>query len=469
MTYPAADTTHSVSELCDGIHALLAEAFPSLWVAGEVQRVRRSQRGHLYFELVEKGAGDEVAAKLDAVIWRTDLERISRLLAASGQSIAEGVDLRCRAGVDFYPPGGRLQLVVREVDPLATLGLLERRRQQTLAELAAAGLLDKNRGLALPDLPLEVALVTSHGSAAYHDFLSTLRESGYGFRVLFVHASVQGKNAEREIASALAALAGSGARLACAVLVRGGGSRSDLAVFDSREVALAVAGAPFPVVTGLGHEIDQAIADRVAHTAVKTPTKAAELLVEMVARAEQGLAALAGGLKSAALLPLDRGRHRLALAEHGVTRARHRLALAGSRLAELHRSLGRAGLVLLRTAAHRRRALAERLRDASPRLLDRRDGEPRLAAARLASASRGQLRAASRVLSGLERLCLELGPGRTLRRGFTITRTAGGALIRSPAALEAGERIVTETAGGTLASRVESALAQAAGVEARAV
>lgn len=454
MTYAAAEFTHSVSELCEEIHTLLAESFPSAWVAGEVQRVRRSQRGHLYFELAEKGAGDEIAAKLDAVIWRTDLERISRLLAASGQSISEGVDLRCRAAVDFYPPGGRLQLVVREVDPLASLGLLERRRRQTLAELAAAGVLDQNRGLSLPDLPLEIALVTSQGSAAYHDFLTTLRESGYGFRVLFVHASVQGKSAEREIASALASLAGSG--VACAVLIRGGGSRSDLAVFDSREVAFAVARAPFPVLTGLGHEIDQAITDRVAHTAARTPTKAAELLVELVGRAERRLSELQGGLRSAALLPLDRGRHRLALAEHAVTRARHRLEQAGARLAEIHRSLGRAGLVLLSTAAHRRRALAERLRLASPRLLERRENEPRQVAARLAAASRGQLRTASRTLAGLERLCTELGPGRTLRRGFTITRTAAGALLRSPAATVAGERILTETAGGPVASRVEA-------------
>ncbi len=286
----APSATYSVSELAAEIGAVLADSFPPLWVVGEVQRVRPSQRGHLYFELIEKGQGESILAKLDAVLWRSDHERVRSVLAAQGLAIVEGVEIRLRASVDFYGPAGRLQLVVREVDPLFFLGQLERRRRELLAELASAGLLERNRELPLPELPLTVGLVTSEGSAAYHDFLTTLAESGYGFRVLFVHSAVQGKGAEQELVSALE-LAGS-LPLDCLVLVRGGGSRSDLAVFDSREVARAVALCPVPVVTGLGHEIDQAIADRVAHTAVKTPTKAAELLVARVAEAEAELDAV---------------------------------------------------------------------------------------------------------------------------------------------------------------------------------
>src|SRR5258708_39587153 len=99
----------------------------------------------------------------------------------------------------------------------------ERGRRETLPPLAAAGLRERNRALALADLPLALALITSEGSAAYHDFLSGLRESGYGFRVVFVHAAVQGRDAEREVVSALRAGAAMGGD--CAVLIRGGGSR----------------------------------------------------------------------------------------------------------------------------------------------------------------------------------------------------------------------------------------------------
>ena len=198
---PAA--TYSVSDLCGEIADLLGEAFPLVWVTGEVQRARPSQRGHLYFELVEKGRDDSIVAKLDAVLWRADHERVRSLLARHNQALREGTEVRVRGSIDFYPPGGRLQLVVREVDPLFSLGQLERRRREVLAELTRAELLERNRSLALGDLPLRIALVTSAESAAYHDFMATLAESGYGFQVVLLHSSVQGRTAERELVSAL--------------------------------------------------------------------------------------------------------------------------------------------------------------------------------------------------------------------------------------------------------------------------
>jgi hypothetical protein len=156
----ALDPTYTVSALCDEVRTFLGEAFSSLWVAGEVQRFRESQRGHVYFELVEKDASDGVCGKLEAVVWARDWLRVRRILVASGQRVEEGMAIRCRGGIDFYGVGGRLQLVVREIDPVFTLGMLERRRRETLAALEAAGLLDLNRALALPAPPLSVALVT---------------------------------------------------------------------------------------------------------------------------------------------------------------------------------------------------------------------------------------------------------------------------------------------------------------------
>ncbi len=452
MSLPFAEETYAVSDLCEEVKTFLTSAFASLWVAGEVQRVKESARGHLYFELVEKGAGDEIVAKLDCVVWRTEHQRVRRLLAESGQAIAEGLTMRCRGGVDFYPPAGRLQLVVREVDPLFTAGLLARRRQETLEALARAGLLERNKALALPELPLTIALVTSYDSAAYHDFLSTLGESGYGFRVTFVHASVQGKDAERELVSALAALHGSG--VDCAVLVRGGGSRTDLAVFDSRPLAEAVATAPFPVLTGLGHEIDQAIADLVAHTALKTPTKVAELLIERVVRADQRLGLVVRDLRRESLECLRRGREALGSAERGVALARTRLAAAGARLGELSRALARTGRLRLRGARGELSAVAERLGLVAPRLLARRRGEPDRVGRRLAAAARSRLREVEAGLAGLERLADDLAPQRTLERGFSITRGPSGRALRRPEETAPGEEITTRLAGGGLASRV---------------
>jgi exodeoxyribonuclease VII large subunit len=447
-------------------------------VAGEVQRIKQGARGHLYFELVEKGDDDSIVGKLDAVIWSADFQRVRRMLAATGQRLAEGVQIRCRGNLDFYGAGGRLQLTVREVDPTFTLGLLELRRRETLAALTAAGLLERNRSLALPELPLALALVTSEGSAAYHDFLSGLRESGYGFRVLFVHAAVQGRDAEREVVSALRALAAlaaippmaaipampgtPAARIDCVVVIRGGGSRTDLAAFDSRAIAEAIAHAPFPVLTGLGHEIDRSIADLVAHTALKTPTKVAEFLVERVARLELAVEELRRTLRREALAPLARAREALGRAERGVSLARLRLAGAGARVEEHARALARLGRSALRAARRRGEEVRSRLGLAAPRALERTERERRRRAERVCGAARSHLREARATLQGLERLAVQLDPQRTLERGFSITRDAGGRLLRHPGQVASGAALVSRLAGGPLHSRVESTEAVAA-------
>jgi len=447
------EPTYSVSQLCGEVREFLAEAFSAVWVVGEAQRVRPSARGHVYFELVEKGERDEIVGKLDAVIWKGDFLKISRLLGASQQRLVDGVQIRCRGSLDFYAPSGRLQLCVREVDPAFSLGQMEQRRRETLAALAAAGLLELNQGLALSDLPLSIALITSEGSAAYHDFLSGLMDSGYGFRVIFIHAAMQGRDAEREVVSALASLAG--LAIDCAVLIRGGGSRTDLAAFDSRSIAEAVARAPFPVLTGLGHEIDRAIADMVAHTAFKTPTKVAEFLVERMARAEQMLEDLRRTLVREALEPLRAGREALGRAERGVSLARMRLAAAGVHVEEHARALSRLGRSVLRDAERRQNGLRGRLADLAPRLLAAAGRERVRRGERIAAAARGRVREVAATLNGMERLCQQLAPERTLERGFSLTRDASGRAIRHPDQVRPGDIIATRVAGGELKSRVE--------------
>ncbi len=424
-----------------------------MWVAGEVQRPRLSQRGHLYFELVEKGRGDSVVGKLDAVAWRSNYDRIRRLLEASGQEIRDGVEIRCRARVDFYPPGGRLQIVVDEVDPLFTLGLVERRRRETLAALEAAGLMDRNATLELPEVPLRVGLVTAAESAAYHDFLAGLAESGYGFQVFFVHASVQGRAAEVEVPAALALLATM--ELDGVALVRGGGSRADLLAFDSRAVAEAVARAPWPVLSGLGHETDQSITDLLSHTAAKTPTMVAEILVRSVTDAELALDSCCAALLQCARERLKDAAVALGRYERLAQVARLRLGAVAQRLAHAGRTLQIVARQRLVEARRQTDELARRLAAAAPLVLTRHRDEPRRLAEHIAGRAAGRLREAAAALDGVERLTHQLAPDRTLERGFSVTRDGDGAIVREPAQVRAGERIISQLAGGRLLSRVE--------------
>lgn len=453
------EPTYGVSELCQEIRSFLKEAYRSFWVAGEIQRLRPSNRGHVYFELVEKDDADDadgIVGRIDAVMWRGDFDRIRRTLEKGSQRLAEGMEIRCRGELDFWPPGGRLQLVVREVDPVFTLGLLEQRRRETLAALAREGLLELNRDLDFPFLPLRVGLVTSHESAAYHDFLSGLKESGYGFQVTFVHASVQGAAAETEIRSALAALGRLSPPLDCIALIRGGGARSDLAAFDSRTVAEAVARCPVPVLTGLGHEIDESISDRVAHTAAKTPTKVAEVLVECLAEADYEVAEIRRRLLREALEPLKSAAERLERADRALKLAATRLAAAGSRVEQAGRLLVHLALARLGQAREGEQRLAQQLAAAAPRSLARMSRRPGEIRHQVLALARSRIAREAATLAGFERLCRQLAPERTLERGFSITRTAEGTILRRPEQAPAGTEITTELSQGSIRSRVET-------------
>ncbi len=430
--------TYTVSEFAWEMKGVLADAYPAVWVAGEVQRLHSAARGQLYFELIEKGRGDRIQAKLDCVLWADERAVTEAELREAGVELSEGVVLRCCGRPEFWPGGGRLQFTVREVDPLFSLGALEKRRRETLKALEAEGLIERNKKLALPRAPLEIGLITSEGSAAYHDFLDTLINSGLGFRVYLVHSAVQGAAAEAEIDRAftlLSAFARGGRQLDAIALIRGGGSRSDLATFDSRRVARAVARSPVPVICGIGHQIDVSIADVVAHTSCKTPTEAAELL--------------AGRVGEAAYRVEDAARALARQATDLLRAARQRVSSVPPRLASPSRALLRNRVAECRLVASRARTTAERLVAAARQQEEvRRDGLIRVA-----------LKPVGRAAERLEahgRLCEQLSPERTLARGFSVTRRADGGLVRRASDVAAGDELRTRLADGTVASTVDS-------------
>jgi exodeoxyribonuclease VII large subunit len=251
--------------------------------------------------------------------------------------------------------------------------------------------------------------VTSGGSAAYHDFVQELEASPYAFRVALSAVRVQGAAADRRVAYALRQLMA--LELDVVVVARGGGSRADLAAFDSEVVARAIATMPVPVLTGIGHEVDRTVADEVAHTVAKTPTAAAGMLIDRVAAFDHALRAVSHRVVTRAGAACDGARHR-------VDRLRHRAA-----------ARGRAG------ARDAQRALASRQQ------------------AILAAARRGT-RDAVRRLDADEVRLRALDPRRVIERGYSITRGADGAVVRSVAVVTTDAVLVTEVADGTITSRV---------------
>lgn len=416
-----------------------------------MSRARSHRGGHLYFEFVEKGEGDEVRAKLEAVVWRTDLQRIREQTGDDG--LADGMEVRCRGNLDLYPPFGRMQFCVREVDADFGMGRLEARRRETIAALAEAGLVELNRSLDLPALPFRLALVTSEESAAYHDFLKTLQESPWGFRVQPIHAAVQGARAEAELSRALRRAAG--LPVDCVVLVRGGGARTDLIAFDSRKVAEAVARCPVPVLVGLGHETDRTVSDEVAWRSLKTPTGAASFLVDRVAEADLAVGALRRRLAVATPAALAGPARAIRRLSNRTTRVGERIESTRRRLRGVASRLAAAGATAPRRAATRLGVVRGALVTLAPRLSA--DSAVTLArhADSLVASARARIAARVAELQGWERLRIGLAPGRTLARGFSITRDSSGRAVRKPTDVEPGDRLTTELAEGTLSSRVE--------------
>ncbi len=280
--------TFTVSGLNQAARAVLRDHFvDDIWIVGELhdydKNVAAGSRAY-FFALTERPyAGAREIARITAVMFDEVRRQIEKTLADLPQPLRlrDGLVVRFKARVDLYPQNGRYQLIVSDIDPAYTVGELEMNRERVFRLLEAEGVHAKNMDRPLSICPLRVGLITSYESDAYNDFLHGLKLSGLGFALTTHHASVQGVNTESSILSALSYFARRSGEFDVLVIVRGGGSRSDLAYFDTDAIGRAVCAHPLKIVIGVGHQRDQCLLDLIAHS-TKTPTAAAELLVRRV-------------------------------------------------------------------------------------------------------------------------------------------------------------------------------------------
>jgi exodeoxyribonuclease VII large subunit len=274
-----ADSAQSVSELINAINAVLTRQFRDVWVYGEVGKVSLPSSGHVYFDLVEDNDGEKHV--ISVKLWRGVRQRLMPKMQQHDMDIVSGIKVRIRGTPDVYGASGQFGFKMSDIDPRFTLGDLAAQRDEIIAKLKLEGLYDRNRHLALPLVPLSIGVVTSKGSAAHADFMKTLEESNIGFTVTLCDVRVQGDGSAEQVAAAITLL-GSQPFVDVVAVIRGGGSRTDLATFDNEIVARAVATCKAPVFTGIGHDVDKSIADEVAFSWNKTPTACAVAIVERV-------------------------------------------------------------------------------------------------------------------------------------------------------------------------------------------
>jgi len=430
----AANPTYSVGELADAINDTLRRGFSDgVWVRGEI--TGWSDRGqHAYFTLVDdaddgNGRGKAV---VNVQFFANARMRLRPMLQKHRLRLGDGMKVRVFGYLDYYAPNGRIGLKMSGIDPRYTLGDIAQSRDEVIRRLVADGLLDANKRRTLSPIPLRVGVVTSVGTAAWHDFHDELHRSAMGFQLTVIDTRVQGEFAERLIAAAVTTLARR-TDLDALVVIRGGGARNELAVFDAEQIARAIAGSPIPVLTGLGHEIDRSVADEVAHTTLKTPTACAGELIARAARycaeSEATHSAILRRSTQAlteATTDLSDRAHRIARRTHAaVERADERLTMRIDTLA--------------RTA---------------PAALDRADRRLVDAQTRVATRAAAALDRAGDRLDVVAARAGALDPAVQMARGWSITRRGDGTVVRSVADVDAADLITTTLADGTLSSTI---------------
>lgn len=280
---PTSEQSLTLLDLQRMVRATLESRFRDpLWISAEISELKVNRSGHCYLNLVEKGATDGAPrAEARAVIWKSAyLPMASLFEAATGATLRAGLRVLVRVVVTYHEIYG-FSLQIIDIDPRYTLGEIERRRRETIARLQQDGVWDMNRELELPRPTLRIAIVSSDTAAGYQDFMNELGRSTYRFQTTLFRSLMQGDAAEESIVAALTEIAQREEDFDVVAIIRGGGSTSDLALFDSYLIASYVAQFPLPIFSGIGHDKDVSVVDMVAHTSLKTPTAVATKLVEM--------------------------------------------------------------------------------------------------------------------------------------------------------------------------------------------
>ena len=408
----------TVLEINSLVSGILKEAFPGyVWVCGEIQGLRvQSGKNHVYFSLVQKDPdSDRILAKVDANLWagnRPLIERRIRQVRAEIE-LKDDIEVKFLCEVSLWAARGKYQLSVKDIDPVYTLGKVAQNRLKIIEELRKKGLLEKNKLLPMPRVPLNIGLITADTSAAYHDFINELALSGYSFKALTYNCHMQGKLTEADIVRAMKYFnALSAAELDVVVVTRGGGSKADLSYFDSKKIAAAIANSRFPVISALGHQIDNTIADLCAHTVCKTPTKSAQVLVSRVSEFIEGLSATAIKIDNSLMRYFQVCKDDISEKRYGIFNRVN---------------------VLLSSNGQRLNAAADSLR----------------------SSVDNTLRNYRERLKYLEKNLRALDPLNTLKRGYSITRV-GKKAVKSVLQVKEDEILETLLFDGRVTSKIES-------------
>ncbi|PZX55904.1 exodeoxyribonuclease VII large subunit [Algoriphagus ratkowskyi] len=423
----------SISELNRLIQqALETELDPVIWVVGEIADFRQAPQGHAYFELVEK-QGNTVQAKIKANLWSFAYRSVAaRFESITGSSIKNGMKVLAQVAVNFHPVYG-LSINVKDIDPSFSLGERARVRQETIDRLTKEGLLRLNARHLLPAVIQKIAIISSPTAAGYGDFVNQLENNSYGYRVyhkLFPSA-MQGNEAVAFLIKSLEQIEAVKDELGieAVVMIRGGGAQLDLDCFDEYRLAAKIANFPIPVLTGIGHERDESIADLVAHTQLKTPTAVAEFLLSGFREFEENL--------GIAMQRLDRA-------------TRQKLNEEQSKVHQITHQVKAHSESRMKLEAEKLNAAFNRIRVSGKNILQIQENTLASFEKNIVRGLNGFLQKQKQIIDSKELVLRQLNPAIILARGYTRTEIKGKPI--TTAHIQLGDELQTHTSKQKISS-----------------
>ena len=404
------------------------------WVQAELSDVRTNYSGHCYLEFVQKDPkSNALLAKARGIVWSNVFRELKPYFEReTGQAFVAGLKVLVRVTVDFHELYG-YSLTVSDIDPTYTLGDMAKRRREILQRLEEEGVLTLNKELKLPELTQRIAVISSPTAAGYGDFCDQLERNAFGF-VFYTKlfpAVMQGEQVEDSIIRALNRINAGHGRWDVVVIIRGGGAMSDLSGFDTYELATNCAQFPIPIITGIGHERDDTVIDKVAHTRVKTPTAAAEFLINHLRETADRLEAYASFFYQEVPSWLGEQKERLdRFVARIPARVQMRIQNEGFRQERLVKRVHLAWQARMMRETYRLQ-LDGRLNVALQSRLQREGGRLQL----------------------LEQQVKAASPELLLQKGYSITLKNGKA-VTDASALHPGDEVVTRVAKGEFKSKV---------------
>jgi exodeoxyribonuclease VII large subunit len=448
----------TLTELQLVIRDSLYMALPDFyWVIAEISEIRENFSGHCYLELIEKNPDEQnLKAKVKAIIWSKRNRFLKSFFENStGEPLREGLKILVKVKIEYSELYG-LSLIICDIDPAFTLGEMAMKRQSVIKRLEREGVFLMNKELEFPLVPQRIAVISSKNAAGLSDFINHLKENshGYVFYTSLFETPMQGIETEQGVITALEKIAVNQEKFDIVVIIRGGGSQSDLSWFDNYEIAYFITQFPLPVVTGIGHDRDESVTDLVAFKSLKTPTAVANFIVDCTMETEKLLSELSFRIIDTFHLIIEKNRNmvdsfRLRLipaVRLSVSAVKEELIIKIFGIINIGKEfIVRAGLI----PSTLRSGLITSLKAYSSTKennLSRKQYD-------LISFSSSILKKTRTSVEGLENILKIVSPENVLKRGYTIT-SIDGKILKNKSLLKPDDVIDTQFSDGKIKSKI---------------